>query len=840
MNTPTTPHSVCLDHLGEFLAGELSGEALSQFNAHAAECADCAQTIDEVRQLENTMNESLSGLSPDAGFEDRLLGGIRAQVLGGRRWDGVRRAVTATAAAMVLGMTGVVGVGLMEQGSLPFAFPGMQKASSELALRSPVLMVPAAKESSPESEVSLSIDGSAVIGKQLHDFYSSDKNKNGYVSVGGSAPRGDETYRYKLGRGLQEQENRSRGGAPAIEAPAEARMSGGGGSGPGGPTGSVTPTDSNDSVLLPTDDADPKPRKPGAPEPAPLPAIAAAGAPVTPTPPAPEILERKIVRTATANYEVEKFDAAASVVARVTATAGGFLSSSNSQKLPNGKVRGTIILRLPPGRLDLVMADLRSIGELKSQNVESSDVTRQFVDSQSQLRAARAVEDRLVELIKNGKGQIKDLLAVEKELGEWRTRIERLEGELRYLSNQVALSTLTLTLTEKDIATPATAVLTEALSATLEAADVAVARDRASAAVLVAGGRVIESELRQATIDRQPVVLARLVAEIPQDATPKLLESLGGMGVVSNLNIERRQSTQGTPSAETKIEKKLSRITLSLLTPDAMQPKRTTNVDIAVADVAAAMQTLRNTLESVEGRLTSVATSEDPDVQRASARLRIELPENRSDEALQKVRSLGQALGVSVSEAAGDASNISARKHAIVLVLTPAVSLPPRTVTQVAVQLRSPEEVAAATARLETVLAAAGARVLESKGETSGVESASRLLVVELPASSADTVLTAARSAGRVLSENSSQNASAPTGPMARARIQLNLTTTPQLVPEDRGLWSTVRSALSTGLLGLLWSLQMVLVGVCLLLPWVGIGYLVWRLSRKRRLTPAA
>ena len=46
---------------------------------------------------------------------------------------------------------------------------------------------------------------------------------------------------------------------------------------------------------------------------------------------------------------------------------------------------------------------------------------------------------------------IKQLLEAEKELGVWRTKIEEFEGEIRYYSNLVSLSTLTITLAEKEI-----------------------------------------------------------------------------------------------------------------------------------------------------------------------------------------------------------------------------------------------------------------------------------------------------------------------------------------------------------------------------------------------------
>ena len=58
-----------------------------------------------------------------------------------------------------------------------------------------------------------------------------------------------------------------------------------------------------------------------------------------------------------------------------------------------------------------------------------------------------------------GKGDIEHLLEAEKELGVWRTKIEETEGELRYYSNVIALSTLRISLAEMEIR--AAAALTE-------------------------------------------------------------------------------------------------------------------------------------------------------------------------------------------------------------------------------------------------------------------------------------------------------------------------------------------------------------------------------------------
>src|SRR6516164_901319 len=184
--------------------------------------------------------------------------------------------------------------------------------------------------------------------------------------------------------------------------------------------------------------------------------------------PQPAPAARKIIiRSGEIEFEVESFDGAVATVVKLIGDLkeGGFVATVNSDKLSNGKVKGSVVVRVPPGQLDSFVDNLRKElgkkGELKGQRIGSKDITKEYTDIESRLRAARAMEERLLQIIKTGKGEVKDLLNVEKELGNWRTKIEEYEGELRYYSNLVALSTLTISLSEKEIRAPFAILETE-------------------------------------------------------------------------------------------------------------------------------------------------------------------------------------------------------------------------------------------------------------------------------------------------------------------------------------------------------------------------------------------
>src|SRR5262249_37673547 len=73
--------------------------------------------------------------------------------------------------------------------------------------------------------------------------------------------------------------------------------------------------------------------------------LALAQTPAKAQPPVAEAAPRKvIIRTGEMEFEVESFDAATTVISLlVNAIPGGFIATTNSEKLPNGKVRGAVV-----------------------------------------------------------------------------------------------------------------------------------------------------------------------------------------------------------------------------------------------------------------------------------------------------------------------------------------------------------------------------------------------------------------------------------------------------------------------------------------------------------------
>jgi hypothetical protein len=76
-----------------------------------------------------------------------------------------------------------------------------------------------------------------------------------------------------------------------------------------------------------------------------------------------------------------------------------------------------------------------------------------------------------------------------------------------------------------------------------------------------------------------------------------------------------------------------------------------------------------------------------------------------------------------------------------------------------------------------------------------------------------------------------------PAGSLSRYRVDVTLANEEMIVESGQGLWSRIREGLRTSAAGLLWSVQLIVIGLFLVAPWALIVWLVWRVVRRNRKT---
>ncbi len=166
--------------------------------------------------------------------------------------------------------------------------------------------------------------------------------------------------------------------------------------------------------------------------------------PKTPTAQAP--IPRQIIKTA--NYRIQVKDVnASSRQANLLATKhGGYVSDS---ELTNSSYETTnaITIRVPAARFDSLLDDLGHEAIFTQyKRINSQDVTEEYVDITTRLKTKIAVRDRYVEILRTKAKTVKDVLDAEEQIRIIQEEIEAKEGRLRYLKDQVGMSTIRLEL----------------------------------------------------------------------------------------------------------------------------------------------------------------------------------------------------------------------------------------------------------------------------------------------------------------------------------------------------------------------------------------------------------
>ncbi|QDT15537.1 DUF4349 domain-containing protein [Alienimonas californiensis] len=163
----------------------------------------------------------------------------------------------------------------------------------------------------------------------------------------------------------------------------------------------------------------------------------------------PTAAKPKIIYTADLTVVVDDFAAAETAIPALVEKFGGYVAGSNVDRSTGDRLRGTWTVRVPVERYEAFLSGAGGLGVVEERDETARDVTAEFVDVEARLAGRRALETRLLELLAERPGELKDVLEIERELARVREEIETAEGRLRYLSNQTAYSTITLSVREE-------------------------------------------------------------------------------------------------------------------------------------------------------------------------------------------------------------------------------------------------------------------------------------------------------------------------------------------------------------------------------------------------------
>jgi hypothetical protein len=585
----STIHEQIDELLAADLHGELSAAERDAFHAHLVDCADCRQAFQEEKTMHKILNETIADKKADTGFEQRMVSRFRDRVpqrpgLIQLITNLVRlRAVQLTAAAALL--LSMVQVGRLITGETVSPMVRREDGTSLQDSDAPKFAPGARRESaSPLAKNDTRARGADDLSANT---VSSTTASGLLAQYPAPPPAQDKAETRAPATKLKKNETKDE------QSPAEV---------------------STESAESPSTTAGPT-------------------------------ANRKLVRNATAELEVASFEEAVQKITGFAAEDKGYVSTSSSKKQANGKLRGEIVVKVLPDNLDRFLLKLRGLGELKNQALTTEDVTKQYFDTESRMKNARLMEQRLIEILKTKSKDVADLLEVEKELGRVREEIETMQGELKFMDSQVQFATVTVQLAEKNMNVPAAFLLKERAQLALFATEVEKTYNEIKA---LASPKV---QITNAQINRDNTgrVSGYVYMLIAPEESEAIIASVKAMARVENFQVQTERVSQGGDglgeNAKTERDKVVLNITISR--EEQEQALQQTTLKIRSSEVNDKTKQLRELAEKQSGRIRSSSFSRDSNG-REYANVSLRVPMKNYSALMQSLNALGKVEDVTV------------------------------------------------------------------------------------------------------------------------------------------------------------------------------------------------
>lgn len=140
-----------------------------------------------------------------------------------------------------------------------------------------------------------------------------------------------------------------------------------------------------------------------------------------------------IIYTATVTMAVYQVEPGLDAVEKIARELNGYLAQRGDKQ---------ITVRVPRAKFDEALRRVQASGDVIHRDVNAEDVTDQYVELETRLKNARAMRDRLEQLL--ARAAVKEAVEIEKELGRVTGDIEAMEGKLKVLRDKIAYSTITV------------------------------------------------------------------------------------------------------------------------------------------------------------------------------------------------------------------------------------------------------------------------------------------------------------------------------------------------------------------------------------------------------------
>ena len=150
---------------------------------------------------------------------------------------------------------------------------------------------------------------------------------------------------------------------------------------------------------------------------------------------------KKIIKDGSISIKVKNVEAAKKRMDAIIKSYDAYYENESFEN-NEAKVSYHLKIRVPSKQFEVFLkASEKGEGEIVFKNIDARDVTEEYVDGEIRLTSKKLFRNRYNQLLEKA-GKVEDILAIEENIRTLQEEIESQEGQLKFLDDQVAYSTL--------------------------------------------------------------------------------------------------------------------------------------------------------------------------------------------------------------------------------------------------------------------------------------------------------------------------------------------------------------------------------------------------------------
>lgn len=165
---------------------------------------------------------------------------------------------------------------------------------------------------------------------------------------------------------------------------------------------------------------------------------------------------RKLIRDAELEVETKDYDAFMTSLKKSVSAVKGYTESCDENGYSGyySSRYANIVVRIPSEKFDSFLESLSGLATVTRKNVSVRDVTSQYIDTESHIKALETEQDALLGILAKA-NTVDEIITVQSRLSEVRAQLESYKSQLKNLENLVSYSTFTIFVNEVERVTPA-------------------------------------------------------------------------------------------------------------------------------------------------------------------------------------------------------------------------------------------------------------------------------------------------------------------------------------------------------------------------------------------------